>query len=73
MHDYQEMNELNDYTNNHINQITYLLCMKPYKDAVFWLSPYKFDIQLAINYHKENVRDYPKNTYSKLRRIIEQL
>ena len=72
MHDYQDKNDLNDYTNNHISHITYLLSMKPYKDAVFWLGPYKLDIQLAIDFHKEHVGDFPKNTYSKLTKIFEQ-
>jgi len=73
LHDYQQMNELNNYTDSHISHCTFLLCTKPYNEVLNYLVPYKFDIQLAIDYHKQNVQDYPTNTYNKLTKIIQQM
>ena len=70
LYDYQTENELNAYTDDHINHCTFILNRR---EVITHLSPYKLDIQLAIDYHKEHVRDFPKNTYNKLTKIIEEL
>lgn len=73
LHDYQQMNDLNEYTDSHISHCTFMLCVKPYDEVLNYLMPYKLDLQLAIDFHRDTRGDYPKNTYNKLGRIIEQL
>jgi len=73
LYSYQDNNDLNEFTDNHINQCTFLLCDKPFDQVLGYLRPYKLDIQLAIDYHKNQVSEFPKNTYNRLGRLIEQL
>ena len=68
---YMRMNELNEFTKSHIDHATFLLCIKPKEPHL--ISPYKFDIQLALDFHRDNCGEYPKNTYTKLQKFIYTL
>jgi len=73
LYSYQDNNDLNEYTDSHISHCTFLLCDKPYDEVLNYLMPYKLDIQLAIDFHKNQVGEFPTNTYNRLGRLITQL
>ena len=73
LYSYQDNNDLNEYTDSHIDHCSFLLCDKPYDEVLNYLMPYKLDIQLAIEYHKTQEREVPTNTYNRLGRLIDQL
>ena len=71
LYGYMRMNELNEFTESHLYHATFLL--SSYPNDLYRIAPYKFDIQLAIDFHKDNSGKYPKNTYTKLHKIINSL
>ena len=68
---YMRMNELNEFTQSHLDHATFVLSIRP--NELYRLAQYKFDIQLAIDFHRDNCGKYPKNTYTKLHKIINSL
>ena len=70
---YQNNNELNEFTNNHISDCIEILNDNLSNQALYYLRPYKLDVQLAIDYNKTQVGEFPKNTYNRLWRLIERL
>ena len=61
--------DLHEATQSHIEHSTFLLS----QHKLCWLAQYKDDIILAIEFHFEICNTFPKNTYTKLRKIINSI
>ncbi len=61
--------DLHEATQSHIEHSTFLLSQHDLR----WLSQYKDDIILAIQFHYGVCNSFPKNTYTKLRKIINTI
>ena len=61
--------DLHEATQSHIQHSTFLLSQR----GLAWLAQYKDDIILAIEFHFEICNKFPKNTYTKLKKVIDSL
>lgn len=69
MYFYLREAELHEATKSHFEHATFLLSQR----GLSWLTQYKDDIILAIEIHYEICNSFPKNTYTKLRKVIASL
>jgi hypothetical protein len=73
LHDYQDKCELNESTYDHIDHAIYFLCRHENDLNHYGLRQYKFDLSLALQWHKDNIESYTKHTYTKLTKAISAI
>ena len=77
IYDYEQSQQLNESTQDHLDTTTYFLTkiIMPWgvdlNESCF--TQYKHDLLIALHYHEEHINSYPKRTYTLLHKALNAM